>query len=55
MCPYRDDPDRLVQVGIVVHCGKTSEPGGYMNVVSFMKWINNEIEKYRGLNISVFR
>ncbi|CAI6343137.1 unnamed protein product [Macrosiphum euphorbiae] len=43
MCPYKDDPDRLVQVGIVVHCGKANTPGTYINVVSFMPWIKNTI------------
>jgi len=28
MCPYKDEPDRLVQVGIVVHCGKRDETWG---------------------------
>ncbi|XP_022168248.1 serine proteinase stubble-like isoform X2 [Myzus persicae] len=47
MCPYKDEPDRLVQVGIVawgVSCGLADIPAAYVNVAGFMHWINNEIE-----------
>jgi len=47
MCPYKDEPDRLVQVGIVawgVGCGLADVPAAYVNVAGFMHWINNEIE-----------
>jgi len=45
MCPYKNDPDRLVQVGIVpVYCGTGHTPASYVNVATFVHWINNEIE-----------
>ncbi|XP_029344592.1 uncharacterized protein LOC100167585 isoform X2 [Acyrthosiphon pisum] len=46
-CPYKDEPDRLVQVGIVawgIGCGLADIPAAYVNVAGFMQWINNEIE-----------
>ncbi|XP_025193800.1 spermosin-like [Melanaphis sacchari] len=48
MCPYKDDPDHLVQVGIVawgINCGLADIPAAYVNVAGFMYWIKNEIEK----------
>jgi len=48
MCPYKDDPDHLVQVGIVawgINCGLADIPAAYVNVAGFVYWIKNEIEK----------
>ncbi|XP_015369411.1 PREDICTED: serine protease 44-like [Diuraphis noxia] len=48
MCPYKDEPDRLVQVGIVawgISCGLADIPAAYVNVAGFVYWIKNEIEK----------
>ncbi|XP_060850486.1 phenoloxidase-activating factor 2-like [Rhopalosiphum padi] len=48
MCPYKDDPDHLVQVGIVawgINCGLADIPAAYVNVAGFTYWIKNEIEK----------
>ncbi|CAH1721892.1 unnamed protein product [Aphis gossypii] len=50
MCPYKDDPDHLVQVGIVawgINCGLADIPAAYVNVAGFVYWIKNEIEKRR--------
>ncbi|XP_001943192.2 serine protease Hayan [Acyrthosiphon pisum] len=48
MCPYKDYPDRLVQVGIVawgISCGLADIPAAYVNVAGYVYWIKNEIEK----------
>lgn len=50
MCPSKNDPNSLVQVGIVswgVDCGLEKIPGLYVNVARFRKWIDNEIAHYQ--------
>jgi len=49
MCPSKDDPNYLVQAGIVswgIQCGIDGIPAAYVNVAVFRNWIDKEIEKY---------
>lgn len=50
MCPSKDDPNTLIQAGIVawgVQCGLLDIPGVYVDVASFRNWIDQEIETYK--------
>jgi len=48
MCPYKDEPDRLVQVGLMeVGICLTNIPDLCVNVASVVDWINLELENRR--------
>lgn len=49
MCPSKENPNYLVQAGIVawgISCGIAGIPAAYVNVAGFRDWIDYEIENY---------
>lgn len=53
MCPSKDDPNHLVQAGIVawgIQCGIDGIPAAYVNVAGFRNWIDKEIKNYQEMS-----
>lgn len=47
MCPSEEDPNYLVQAGIVswgISCGVHKVPAAYVNVAHFRDWIDSQIK-----------